>query len=91
MPSVEKKILNKDETNAKDAPPIRETKILNPKSGAVPTASSKSQEAKTAEKKLNNKSPKPKDYGEWNKYSLILFEKINYYIEKKRSDLSHQI
>ncbi len=92
IPSVEKQILNlatasSDKQEAKENkssasrdeyPPIRQTITINPNSAQPVSnhAPPKKEENKSAPK-LSNKSPKPKDYGEWSKLELFLFLKFN--------------
>ena len=82
IPTVEQKIINltaadhkghESKENNRECPPIRPTKIINPnKSQTISSTDTKKEETKPAPK-LSNKSPKPKDYGEWNK-SVLVFE-----------------
>lgn len=80
IPTVEKKIINlaassatntkqESKENDKEYPPVRETKIINANKAhatSAPSQATKKVELKPTSKS-SNKSPKPKDYGEWNK------------------------
>ena len=81
IPSVEQKLINslpngkdsKGKGEKEDIPPIRPTKqvIIKPGGGATQVQTQeKPTQAKTQEK-VSNKSVKPKDYREWEKYVII--------------------
>jgi hypothetical protein len=87
IPTVEKQILNlatasSDKQEAKENigsareeyPPIRQSTTINPNS-AQPVSHHvpKKEENNKSAPKLSNKSPKPKDYGEWSKLEFFLF------------------
>ena len=105
IPTVEQKILNltatdhkghesKENNNNRECPPIRATKIINPnKTQTISSTDTKKEDTKPAPK-LSNKSPKPKDYGEWNK-SVLVFENIfvvvEFWLKIKKSFFSELI
>jgi hypothetical protein len=79
IPSVEQKIINslpngkdsKGKADKEDIPPIRPTKQVIIKPGAKVEIQEKPTPAKKNEK-VSNKSVKPKDYREWEKYNIFL-------------------
>ena len=81
IPSVEQKLINslpngkdsKGKGEKEDIPPIRPTKqvIIKPGGGATQVQTQEKPAPAKTQEKVSNKSVKPKDYREWEKYVII--------------------